>query len=90
MLINPSHYNCTDAEIIEIANNLALSPEVVRQPLFKKIFYKSTPCNKKSETQIRLHPHGQTADERTHSLMLFFHFLGRSKRILNISNNQNN
>ena len=89
MVIIPSHYNCTVAELVEAANQLAMSPEILQSPFrrsrfsFRKLFHAphnpSVPQSFNPSVRIRIHPHGHTPEQRLHSLMFFFHCLGMSK-----------
>lgn len=80
MLIIPSDYNLTSNEIITQAKNLGMTYEIIK-PSFLHSIFKSSNSQISKSPKIRIHPHGFTPEERTHSLMLFFHFLGRSKAI---------
>jgi len=86
--IIPSRYNATVSEIVELANNLAMSPTVILPPIRSAHkFNFSAWLNPKPETRnpkpayrVIIHPHGHTPDEKLQSLMQFFHFLGSHQK----------
>lgn len=78
--IIPSDYNSTPTEIITQAKNLGMSYEIIK-PSFLRSIFKSSNSQIFKSPNICIHPHGLTDEQRLHSLMLFFHFLGKSKSI---------
>ena len=78
--ISPDDYNSTIQETIDQAKSLGMTYEIIK-PSFLHSIFKSSNSQISKSPKIRIHPHGFTTEERTHSLMLFFHFLGRSKAI---------
>jgi hypothetical protein len=80
--ISPDDYNSTPDEIINQAKNLGMSYEVIKPSWLQLLFCKNSVTEREAvEVRIRIHPHGLNDEQRLHSLMFFFHFLGKSKII---------
>lgn len=95
--IIPSHYNSTTEELVKLANQLAMSPQIVQSPFRRPRFsfrailraprsllhaHRNPSITQSISPSVRIFPHGLTPEDRLHSLMFFFHCLGLSKRDL--------